>query len=88
MEVIEIIKEVYPTVYYSARDLYEYKKEVYGEIDRVYGMNTYESIVRTNEFHKEIENVQRKKVSKTRMNEMARKYWEYFERYCEATYGV
>jgi len=88
METAELIKQLYPNVYETARKLYTFERKVHEFIDDTYGKDTFNSILKLNEFHQEIDNVQQKKFSETQMNKLAQKFSRYFDAYSLATYEL
>lgn len=88
MEVLNLIQELYPKVYETAKKLYTFERKVHELIDDTYGKDSFNSILKLNEFHQEIDNVQQNKLSDTQMNRFAQKYSKYFDAYSLATYEL
>lgn len=88
METADLIKQLYPSVYERAHKLYTFERKVHEFIDDTYGKDTFNSILKLNEFHQEIDNVQKKNLSDTQMNRFAQKYSNYFDAYSLATYEL
>lgn len=88
METANLIKQLYPSVYEHARKLYTFERKVHELIDDTYGKDTFNSILKLNEFHQEIDNVQQNKLSETQMNKLAQKFSKYFDAYSLATYEL
>jgi hypothetical protein len=88
METAELIKQLYPNVYETASKLYTFERKIHELIDDTYGKDTFNSILKLNEFHQEIDNVQQNKLSETQMNKLAQKFSKYFDAYSLATYEL
>lgn len=90
MDTIEFIELLYPDVYETAKKLYTFEMKVHQLLDDTYGKDTFNSILKLNQFNKEIDNV-RNKVKETedmQLNRLAQKYNKYFDEYSLATYEL
>jgi hypothetical protein len=84
MDTIDFIELLYPDVYETAKKLYTFEMKVHQLLDDIY------SILKLNQFNKEIDNV-RNKVKETenvQLNRLAQKYNKYFDEYSLATYEL
>lgn len=88
MDTVEFIKVLYPEVYEAAKKLYTFQMKVYQLIDDTYGKDSFDSILHLNEFHNEIENVKKNKLTDTKLNRLAQKYHKYFDTYSLSTYEL
>lgn len=57
-KIIDKVRKMYPEMYNSVKALIDYNKQVSSEIDSVYGVNTLENIIKTNEYNREIDNIE------------------------------
>jgi hypothetical protein len=90
MDTVDFIKLLYPDVYETAKKLYTFEIKVHQLLDDTYGKDTFNSILKLNEFNQEIDNVRNKVngTEDTQLNRLAQKYNKYFDEYSLATYDL
>lgn len=85
---IELIKSIYPDMYNISKRLHEFDKKVSDSFIKRYGDNTYDNIVKTHEYNKEIENVSNGILKDTSISKLAQKRYTLFQKYTEITYEI
>jgi hypothetical protein len=88
LQTIEHIQHSHPSMYDAVKNLVLYDAKVYFHIDNKYGVNTLDNIIKSNEFHVEIDNVSKGIKSNTKMNRLAQKRLPIFNKYLEETFKV
>jgi hypothetical protein len=85
LQTIDQILYLHPNMYNAVKELVLYDAKVYFDINSKYGVNTLDNIIKTNEFHSEIDNVSKGIKSDTKMNRLAQKRHIVFQRYLAET---
>jgi len=80
--------EKFPELELSYINLYKFEKEVEKYINLNYGENTYENVYYTQEFNKEIENVQNGIIKHNTWNQFAQTYNRLLQKYVDESYKV
>ena len=73
-----VLKLAYPNLYNSMKKLYDFDKKVERYIDKRYGKDTIENIIKFNEYNNEKYNVNRKILSNTIFNKIAQSHQLYY----------
>lgn len=79
---------LYPELYEASRKLYTFENKVYQLIDDTYGKDSFQSIMKMNEFHEEIDNAQKGIQKDSQLNRLAQKYSKYFDEYSKISYSL
>jgi len=87
-DTVDFIEILYPEVYQTSKKLYTFEMKVHQLLDDTYGKDTFNSILKLNEFNQEIDNVRNNKLKDTQLNRLAQKYNKYFDEYSLATYEL
>jgi 4-hydroxyphenylpyruvate dioxygenase-like putative hemolysin len=85
---VEYIEQFYPNVYETSKNFYMFDYKVNQMINDNYGINTFKSILKSNEYTKEIDNVRNNIIKDTQMNKLAQKYKKYFDLFTTSTYEL
>lgn len=85
---VTIIKNNYPDLYEISRKLNSFDKKVSDLFIKNYGDNTFDNIMITNEYHKELENVSNGILTDTELSKIAQKRQEIFKEYSDKSYLV
>lgn len=85
---INSIQLNYPELYKISRKLHQYDKQVSDLFIKNYGNNTYDNLMITNEYHKELENVSNGILKDTDLSKLAQKRKIIFEEYSVVTYEI
>lgn len=78
----------YPELYRISRKLNQYDKQVKDLFIKNYGNNTYDNLIITNEYHKELENVSNDILKDTDLSKLAQKRQEIFKEYSVVTFEI
>jgi hypothetical protein len=78
----------YPELYTISRKLNQYDKKVKDLFITNYGDNTYDNLMITNEYHKELENVSNGILKDTDLSKLAQKRQEIFKEYSVVTFEI
>lgn len=84
---INYIKTIYPELYDSAKIFIKAKKKIDKYINDKYGKDTLLSIIKQNEYNKEIDNVQKNIKTNDESNKLAQTYVKYFNIYTKHAYN-
>lgn len=84
---INYIKTIYPELYDSAKMFIKAKKKIDKYIHDKYGKDTLLSIIKQNEYNKEIDNVQKNIKTNDESNKLAQTYVKYFNIYTKHAYN-
>lgn len=82
-EIISTIKTTYPKLYKAAKSYIFFDKKVKKIFDETYGENSINSIIKINDYFKELQNVRNNTPSNTTLTQLARKSNDYFNKYAE-----
>lgn len=85
---IDIIRQIYPEMYEISKQLYQFDKKVSDLFIKKYGDNTYDNIMKTHEYNKEIENVSNGILKENSISRLAQKRQKIFQKYTEITYEI
>lgn len=85
---VKSILSDYPELYHISRKLHSFDKKVSDLFIKNYGDNTYDNIMITHEYHKELENVSEGILQNTELSKIAQKRQEIFKEYSEKSYLV
>lgn len=88
IEVVENIKITYPELYNISKKLHKFDKEVSNLFIKTYGDNTYDNIMTTHEYNKEIENVSKGISNETAVYKLAQRRQKIFQKYTDITYEI
>ena len=78
----------YPELYNISRKLHAYDKQVSDLFIKKYGDNTFNNLMITNEYHKELENVSDGILKDTELSKLAQKRQRIFQEYAQKTYEI
>lgn len=87
-QIINRIQLKYPELYNITRKLRAYEKEVSDLFIKNYGNNTFDNLMITNEYHKELENVSKGILKDTDISRLAQKREKIFKEYTDTSYQV
>jgi hypothetical protein len=82
-EVISTIKQNHPQLYKAAKSYVFFDKRVKKFFDDFYGADNIQSIIKLNEYFKELENVRQGNTSDSNLSKLAQKSNQYFNKYTE-----
>lgn len=85
---VDFLKQVYPEMYEISKKLHQFDKKVSDLFIKRYGDNTYDNIVKTHEYNKEIENVSNGILKENSISKLAQKRHKIFQKYTEITYEI
>lgn len=85
---VDLIQLEYPELYNISRKLHSFDKKVSDLFIKNYGDNTFDNIMITNEYYKELENVSNGILKNTELSKIAQKRQEIFKEYSEKTYKI
>lgn len=68
----------YSKLYKSIKNMTNFDKKVKKYIDKKYGGDTLENIIKTHEYNKEIDNVRKGIITNVGLNRLAERYNQYF----------
>lgn len=88
IEIIEQIKKNYPELYNISKQLHNFDEKVSNMFIEKYGNNTYDNIMKTHEYNKEIENVHNGILKTSSISKLAQKRQKIFQIYTDVTFQI
>lgn len=85
METVPKLMDTHPEMVQAIKNLVLFDAKVYMDIDNKYGSKTLDSIIKRNDYHKEIDNVNNGITTDTRLNRIAQRREAIFDKYSEET---
>jgi hypothetical protein len=85
---VDLIQIEYPELYNISRKLHSFDKKVSELFIKNYGDNTYDNLMITNEYYKELENVSNGILKDTDISKIAQRRQEIFKEYSVVTFEI